>query len=159
MNNLYTIEFLNKHNQPTTLEQYKDKIILIVNTASKCGFTPQYTKLEEWHKKYHQQGLVILAFPCNQFMHQEPTDIEQITQFCSLNYGVTFPIMAKIDVNGENTAPLYKYLKKQASGILGSEAIKWNFTKFLINRDGTIINRYAPTVDLNKLEIGIKSLL
>lgn len=126
------------------LDAYRGKTLLIVNVASKCGFTPQYEGLEALYRTFKGQGLVVLGFPCDQFGHQEPGDEAEIRNFCSLNYDVTFPMFAKIDVNGSNTHPLYKYLKHEAKGLLGSEAIKWNFTKFLVDRDGKVVNRYAP---------------
>jgi glutathione peroxidase len=137
----------------------RGKVVLVVNTASKCGFTNQYTELEQLYSKYKDQGLVVIGFPCNQFANQEPGSAEEIRQFCSLNYAVTFPLMNKIEVNGQNTHPLYQYLKQAAPGILGSTGIKWNFTKFLINRDGSKIARFAPKDRPLKLEIGIQSLL
>ena len=127
------------------LAEYKGKAMLIVNVASKCGFTPQYKGLEELYEKFRDQGLVVLGFPCDQFGHQEPGDEEEIKNFCSLNYDVKFPLFSKIDVNGANTHPLYKYLKKEAKGLLGSESIKWNFTKFLVDKDGKVLRRYAST--------------
>jgi glutathione peroxidase len=141
------------------LGQYKDKVLLIVNTASKCGFTKQYAGLEELYKKYQNQGLVVLGFPCNQFLNQEPGDEAEIKNFCTLNYAVTFPMFTKIEVNGDNTHPLYKFLKKEASGILGSEAIKWNFTKFLVNKLGDVVNRYAPATEPLSLTQDIEQLL
>ncbi len=128
-----------------SFNQLKGKPVLVVNTASKCGFTPQYEGLEELYKTYKSKGLVIIGFPCDQFAHQEPGNDSEIQQFCSLNYGVTFPVMAKIEVNGDKASPLYVWLKEQANGILGS-AIKWNFTKFLISKDGEHVKRFAPTV-------------
>ena len=128
------------------LTPYRGKVMLIVNTASKCGFTPQYEGLEMLHQRFADQGLAILGFPCNQFGKQEPGTEEEIEEFCRLNYGVTFPLHAKIDVNGKNTHPLYAQLKSAAPGLLGSERIKWNFTKFLVDRDGVILRRYAPGV-------------
>jgi len=127
------------------LASYKGKTMLIVNVASKCGFTPQYKGLEELYEKFRDRGLVVLGFPCDQFGHQEPGDEEEIKSFCSLNYDVKFPLFAKIDVNGANAHPLYKYLKHEAKGLLGSEGIKWNFTKFLVDKDGKVVRRYAPT--------------
>jgi glutathione peroxidase len=127
------------------LDAYRGKTMLIVNVASKCGFTPQYEGLEALYRKFKGQGLVVLGFPCDQFGHQEPGNENDIKSFCSLNYDVTFPMFTKIDVNGSNTHPLYKYLKHEAKGLLGSEAIKWNFTKFLVDKDGTVAKRYAPT--------------
>ena len=126
------------------LGAYRGKTMLIVNVASKCGFTPQYEGLEALYRKFKPKGLVVLGFPCDQFGHQEPGDEAEIRNFCSLNYDVSFPMFAKIDVNGTHTHPLYKYLKHEAKGLLGSEAIKWNFTKFLIDKDGTVVKRYAP---------------
>lgn len=130
--------------KPLSLEKYKGHPVLIVNVASKCGFTPQYKGLEELYLKYKDKGLVILGFPCNQFGGQEPGSNEEIQSFCSLNYGVTFPVLAKVDVNGDKTAPLYTWLKESAPGILGTEMIKWNFTKFLVDRDGKVVKRFAP---------------
>ena len=127
-----------------TLDAYRGKTMLIVNVASKCGFTPQYEGLEALYRKFKGQGLVVLGFPCDQFGHQEPGNENEIRSFCSLNYDVTFPMFAKIDVNGSNAHPLYKYLKHEAKGLLGSEAIKWNFTKFLVDKDGNVSKRYAP---------------
>lgn len=141
------------------LSELKGKVILIVNTASKCGFTPQYAELEELYKQYSHDGFVVIGFPCNQFGGQEPATESVIQEFCQLNFGVTFPMMAKIDVNGSNESPLYTYLKNKAKGLLGSKSIKWNFTKFLINRDGSVIVRYAPTLKPSQLKHGIKSLL
>jgi len=127
------------------LASYKGKTMLIVNVASKCGFTPQYKGLEELYEKFRDRGLVVLGFPCDQFGHQEPGDEEEIKNFCSLNYDVKFPLFAKIDVNGANAHPLYRFLKHEAKGLLGSEGIKWNFTKFLVDKDGKVVRRYAPT--------------
>ena len=130
--------------QPQPLSQYEGKVLLIVNVASKCGFTPQYTGLEKLWRDYRDRGLVVLGFPCDQFGHQEPGDETEIRNFCSLNYDVDFPLFAKIDVNGGDAHPLWRWLKSEKSGILGTEAIKWNFTKFLVGRDGKVIKRYAP---------------
>ncbi|MET0232620.1 MAG: glutathione peroxidase [Rhodanobacteraceae bacterium] len=127
------------------LDAYRGKTMLIVNVASKCGFTPQYEGLEALYRKFGGQGLVVLGFPCDQFGHQEPGNENEIRNFCSLNYDVTFPMFAKIDVNGANTHPLYRFLKTEAKGLLGSESIKWNFTKFLVDANGTVTKRYAPT--------------
>ena len=125
------------------LAQYKGKTLLIVNTASKCGFTPQYEGLQKLYDEYHEKGLEVLGFPCNQFGEQEPGDAAEIASFCDLTYGVNFPMFAKVDVNGDNTAPLFEHLKKAAPGLLGSEGVKWNFTKFLVSPDGTV-KRFAP---------------
>jgi glutathione peroxidase len=142
-----------------SLADYRGKVVLVVNTASKCGFTPQYEGLEKLHEEYAGKGLAVLGFPCNQFGAQEPGNEEEIKNFCSLTYDVNFPMFAKIDVNGENAHPLYKYLKKEAKGILGSEGIKWNFTKFLIDREGKVIDRYAPTEKPEALKPKIEKLL
>jgi glutathione peroxidase len=129
---------------PVALDRYKGEVLLIVNVASHCGFTPQYKGLEALQEKYHDRGFNVLAFPCNQFGAQEPGTEKEIQQFCETHYGVTFPLFAKIDVNGDNAAPLYQHLKSAKKGLLGTEAIKWNFTKFLVNRKGDVTARYAP---------------
>ena len=152
---IYDVEVKTISGEIITMNAFKDKVLLIVNVASKCGFTEQYTGLENLYQKYKDKGLVILGFPCNQFMNQEPLNEEEIKSFCSLTYGVTFPMFSKIDVNGENTHPLYKYLKEAKKGLLGSEAIKWNFTKFLVDKNGTVINRYAPATKPESLEVDI----
>ena len=144
MASIYDFTVKDIHGKPVKLDQYRGKVMLIVNTASECGFTPQYKGLEAMYEKLHAKGLEVLGFPCNQFGGQEPGDEKQIEQFCELNYGVTFPMFAKVDVNGDKTAPLYKYLKAEKPGLLGSEAIKWNFTKFLVDREGNVVKRYAP---------------
>jgi glutathione peroxidase len=141
------------------LQQYKGKVLLIVNTASKCGFTPQYQGLEQLHKEFAGQGFEVLGFPCNQFGQQEPGNADEIGAFCEKNYGVSFPMFAKVDVNGDAAHPLYKHLKKNAPGILGTEGIKWNFTKFLIRKDGSIHDRYAPTTKPEDLADDIRKLL
>jgi glutathione peroxidase len=141
------------------LAAYKGKAMLIVNTASKCGFTPQYTGLEKLWEKYEKQGLVVLGFPCDQFGHQEPGDAAEIKNFCSLNYDVKFPLFEKIEVNGGGTHPLWKWLKSQKSGLLGIEAIKWNFTKFLVDKNGKVVKRYAPTDTPEKIEKDLAAVL
>ncbi|WP_422136280.1 glutathione peroxidase [Endozoicomonas sp. ALD040] len=142
-----------------SLAEYKGKVVLIVNTASQCGFTPQFKGLEELHKKYQGQGLVVLGFPCNQFGKQEPGDSSEIGAFCEKNYGVTFPVFEKVEVNGDGAANLYKDLKQVAPGLMGTKNIKWNFTKFLLNRQGEVVARYAPTTKPQELESSIKDLL
>lgn len=156
---IYDFEVTDIHHQKTTLAPYKGKVILIVNTASHCGFTPQFEGLEKLYKTYKEKGFVVLGFPCNQFASQEPLNEAQIENFCRTDYGVTFPMFAKIDVNGANSHPLYRYLKSNAPGILGSEIIKWNFTKFLIDRNGKIVERYAPATRPESIEEAIKKLL
>ncbi len=141
------------------LKKYQGKVLLVVNTASKCGLTPQFAGLEELYEKYKDEGLVILGFPCNQFANQDPGSNEEITEFCQLNYGVTFPMFGKIDVNGGDADPIFKYLKKEAPGALGSQRIKWNFTKFLIDTEGNVVKRYAPTVKPKDIEKDVKKLL
>ncbi|MCL4143709.1 UNVERIFIED_CONTAM: hypothetical protein GTU68_028459 [Idotea baltica] len=140
------------------MSDFNGKSVLIVNTATQCGLTPQFEGLEQLHQKYKEQGLVILGFPCNQFMNQEPETNETIEQVCLINHGVTFPLTEKIDVNGRNTHPIFKYLKKELGGLLGGK-IKWNFTKFLIDRDGTPVKRFAPTTTPDKMEKDIKDTL
>lgn len=145
--------------KPAPLAAYRGKVVLIVNTASKCGFTGQYAGLEKLYKRFRDRGLVVLGFPCNQFGQQEPGDAEEIANFCSLTYDVDFPMMRKIDVNGPAAHPLYAWLKKQKKGVLGTEGIKWNFTKFLVDRNGKVVNRFAPTVEPKALEGAIEALL
>jgi glutathione peroxidase len=144
MTTLYDFTVDDIQGKPVKLDRYKGKVLLIVNTASKCGYTPQYQGLEALYEKYHAKGLEVLGFPCNQFGAQEPGSAEEIVSFCDLNYGVKFPLFAKVDVNGDKAAPVYEYLKAAKPGILGSEAIKWNFTKFLVGRDGEVLARFAP---------------
>src|SRR5271169_7250592 len=150
---IYDLAVDDIHGKRMKLDQYKDKVLLIVNVASQCGFTPQYKGLEALYEKLHSRGLEILGFPCNQFGAQEPGSEAEIAQFCELNYGVTFPLFAKIEVNGPNAHPLFKFLRKEQPGVFGSlgisalGAIKWNFTKFLVDREGKAINRYAPSTD------------
>ena len=156
---LYDFELMTIDKEKTTLAPYRGKVLLIVNVASKCGFTYQYEGLEKLYKTYKDKGLVVLGFPSNQFSNQEPGDEEEIKNFCSLTYDVTFPMFAKIDVNGEHAHPLYSYLKNEKSGFLGSESIKWNFTKFLVDKEGKVIERFAPTTSPESLEEIIKGLL
>jgi len=145
--------------QDTSLADYRGQVLLIVNTASKCGFTPQYEGLEALYRDYKDKGFTVLAFPCNQFGAQEPGNAEEIASFCSLTYDVTFPVLAKIDVNGPSAHPLYAYLKHEQKGLLGTEAIKWNFTKFLIGRDGEVVERFAPTTKPEDLKQAVEALL
>ena len=145
--------------QDVSLADYRGQVLLIVNTASKCGFTPQYEGLEALYKTHKDRGFTVLAFPCNQFGAQEPGNAEEIANFCSLTYDVTFPVMSKIDVNGADAHPLYRYLKKEQKGLLGTEAIKWNFTKFLIGKDGEVVERFAPTVKPEDLRVAVEALL
>lgn len=141
------------------LANFKGEVLVVVNTASNCGYTPQYEGLEALYRKYHAQGFVVLGFPCNQFGAQEPGSEAEIAQFCTQNYGVSFPMFAKIEVNGTGAHPLYRFLKGEAKGILGSEAIKWNFTKFLVGRDGSVAARFAPSVAPKDIEKDIEKLL
>jgi glutathione peroxidase len=142
--NLHSFSVQTASGTNQSLEQYKGQVVLVVNVASKCGFTPQYKGLEELYTKFKDKGFVILGFPCNQFGAQEPGKDSEIQEFCQMNYGVTFPVMAKIDVNGSEADPVYQWLKQSAPGILGTEMIKWNFTKFLVGKDGQVLKRYAP---------------
>jgi glutathione peroxidase len=141
------------------LSAYRNQVLLVVNVASRCGFTPQYTGLEAIYRKFRDRGFAVLGFPCNQFGHQEPGDEAEIKQFCSLNYDVSFPLFAKIDVNGADAHPLYQYLKHAQPGVLGSEAIKWNFTKFLIDKDGAVIKRYAPAANPDSIAADVAATL
>ena len=152
----FTVTTADGHDIP--LSDYKGKVLLIANTASKCGFTPQYEALQELYEQYGDENFTVLAFPCNQFANQEPGTNEEIQSFCKLNYGVTFPVLAKIEVNGDNAHPLFQYLKEQAPGTVG-KAIKWNFTKFLIDAEGHVYKRYAPSTTPDKLTGDIEKLL
>jgi glutathione peroxidase len=156
---LYDLEAQSIDNQTVPLSRYKGQVMLIVNTASACGFTPQFTGLEKLHKTYADQGLAVLGFPCNQFASQDPGDDAQIANFCQKNYGVSFQMMSKVKVNGEEAHPLYQWLTAEAPGILGSKAIKWNFTKFLVGRDGRVIKRYAPQDAPEKMAKDIEAAL
>jgi glutathione peroxidase len=145
--------------QPVALQDFTGKVMLVVNTASKCGFTPQYEGLEALYQKYRDRGLIVLGFPCNQFGEQEPGSADEIGAFCQRNYGVSFPMFEKIDVNGDGAHPLYRWLKQTAPGVLGTERIKWNFTKFLVDRRGSVVDRYAPTTKPEDLSKDIEALL
>tara|TARA_R110002072_G_scaffold64203_3_gene159479 strand:- start:90096 stop:90584 length:489 start_codon:yes stop_codon:yes gene_type:complete len=157
--NLYQAELNDLKGQVIDFNSYKGKVVLIVNTASKCGFTPQYEGLEKLHQEYKDKGLVILGTPCNQFGKQEPGSTNEIQEFCQVNYGVSFTISEKLDVNGGNAHPLYQWLKKEKPGLLNTEAVKWNFTKFLIDKDGNVVKRYAPKDTPESIEEHIKNLL
>ena len=159
MTNLYDFSADDIDGKKVPLEKYKGKTLLIVNTASQCGFTPQYAGLEKLHRDLADRGFEVLGFPCNQFGAQEPGDAEEIKNFCSLKYDVTFPMFAKVDVNGADTHPLFEYLKKAKPGLLGSQNVKWNFTKFLIDRDGNPVARYAPQESPESIRRDIEKLL
>lgn len=156
---LYDFDALSIDGQPVPLAQYHGQVLLIVNTASACGFTPQFGGLEKLHQTYGERGLVVLGFPCNQFGSQDKGSDEEIASFCQRNYGVSFPMMSKIDVNGTEAHPLYQWLTAEAPGLLGSKAVKWNFTKFLIGKDGRVIKRYAPQDAPEKLAKDIEKAL
>lgn len=158
-NDIYGFSAQDFKGDEVNLSDYKGKVLLIVNTASACGFTPQYKGLQALHDKYKDQGLEILAFPCNQFKEQEKGSNEEIKSFCDLNFNIKFPLFSKIDVNGDNAHPLYEYLKSEATGILGSKSIKWNFTKFLVNKDGKVVTRFAPVTKPASMESAITALL
>lgn len=159
MTDVYDFSATSLAGEPIDLSVFRGKVLLIVNTASKCGFTPQYKGLQALYEKYRDRGLEILGFPCNQFGRQEPGSEADIGQFCEVNFGVTFPLFSKIDVNGSNAHPLYRHLKEEAPGLLGSKAVKWNFTKFLVDREGRVVRRYAPTDTPESLERDIEALL
>ena len=159
MSSIYDFEAQSIDGKPVSLEQFRGKALLIVNTASACGFTPQFGGLEKLHQAYGERGLVVLGFPCNQFGSQDPGSNEEIGAFCQKNFGVTFPMMSKIDVNGSGAHPLYQWLTAEAPGLLGSKAIKWNFTKFLVGRDGRVVKRYAPQDAPEKLGKDIEAAL
>ena len=158
METIYDFKALTSKGKELDFAQFKGKVLLIVNTASKCGFTPQFKGLEELNQRYKDRGLVTIGFPCNQFNHQDPGTDSEIEGFCQLNYGVTFQIMKKINVNGDDAHPIFKFLKSRTKGVLGS-AIKWNFTKFLISRDGSRVERFAPTTEPKDIEKAIESML
>lgn len=156
---LHDFTVQNAQGQDTDLRQFQGKAVLVVNVASKCGFTPQYDGLEALYAKYKDKGLVIIGFPCNQFGTQEPGTNSEIMDFCKMNYGVTFPVMAKVEVNGKKAAPVFEFLKSSAKGLFGTESIKWNFTKFLVGPDGKVIKRYAPKTEPQEIEDDIKKVL
>lgn len=159
MTTIYDFEALQINGKPIALKKFKGKAMLIVNTASACGFTPQFAGLEELHQTYGSQGLVVLGFPCNQFGAQDAGQNTEIAEFCQLNYGVSFPMMEKIEVNGSGAHPLYQWLTKEAPGLLGTQSIKWNFTKFLVDKDGQVVKRYAPTDTPKSMAGDIEKLL
>ena len=159
MTSLYDFSALDIGGAQVPLADYRGRVLLIVNTASKCGFTPQYEGLEKLYEDLEPKGLTILGFPCNQFGAQEPGDAAEIASFCSLTYNVSFPMFAKIDVNGDDAHPLYRYLKAEKPGLLGTEGIKWNFTKFLVGKDGEVVERYAPATKPDELRKAIEALL
>ncbi|GAA0356458.1 glutathione peroxidase [Bacillus horti] len=158
MASIYDYSAALSNGQEVSLANYKGKVLLIVNTASKCGFTPQFEGLEKLNKEYKEQGLEILGFPCNQFMSQDPGTNEEILEYCQVNYGVTFPMFGKVDVNGSDAHPLFQFLRKQQKGMMG-DSIKWNFTKFLVDREGNVVERFAPTTTPEQIEKSIEELL
>ena len=159
MTDLYDISLENIDGSKATMADYRNKVLLVVNTASRCGFTPQYAGLEALYRKYKDQGFAVLGFPCNQFGAQEPGEGAQIAEFCEKNYGVSFPMFAKVEVNGGHAHPLFAYLKREAPGLLGSEMIKWNFTKFLLDRQGKVITRYASITTADEIESTVIPLI
>lgn len=159
MTGIYEYDFNLANGEAQSLADFEGKVLLIVNTASKCGFTPQFEGLEKLHEHYSDKGLVIIGFPCNQFGHQDPGSTDEIIEFCQLNYGVTFPMAEKIEVNGSRTHPLYKFLKSEATGLLGSKNIKWNFTKFLVDTEGNVVERFAPSTTPEKIAASVDALL
>jgi glutathione peroxidase len=156
---LYDLTVTTIDRQPKSLADFRGQVLLVVNVASQCGFTPQYAGLEALYQKYKDRGFAVLGFPCDQFGHQEPGDEAEIQNFCSTKFNVSFPMFAKIEVNGDGADPLYKFLKSEQAGILGTEAIKWNFTKFLVDREGNVVNRYAPTTTPESIASDIEALL
>jgi glutathione peroxidase len=156
---IYQFDVQNAKGETVSLANYKNKILLIVNTASQCGYTRQYKELQELHNKYSSEDFVVLGFPCNQFGNQEPGSNEEIQSFCQLNFGVTFPVFAKVNVNGNDASPLFKYLTTEARGILGTKDVKWNFTKFLVNRQGEVVKRYASATNPLSIQEDISELL
>ncbi|QFT89310.1 Hydroperoxy fatty acid reductase gpx1 [Bacillus sp. THAF10] len=156
---IYEYKANNIKGQEVSLSDYEGYVMLIVNTASECGFTPQFAGLEELYKEYQDKKFVILGFPCNQFGNQEPGEEKDINEFCQLNYGVSFPMFSKVDVNGDNTHPLFEYLKEEAKGVMGTKAVKWNFTKFLVDRNGKVVDRFASATTPEKMKNDIEKLL
>lgn len=156
---IYDFVVKDSKGEDVSLSNYKDKVIIVVNTASACGYTPQYKDLQALYEEYKEEGLVILGFPCNQFMNQEPGSNEEIQSFCELNFGVNFPVFGKIDVNGDKADPLFKYLSSKAPGIMGLKSIKWNFTKFIIDKNGEVIERFAPQTNPQEMRSTIEKLL
>ena len=159
MADFYSFSVKDSKGQQVSMEKFKGKAVVVVNVASKCGYTPQYAGLEALYEKYKAQGLMIVGFPCNQFGTQEPGTDAEIQGFCQMNYGVTFPVMSKIDVNGKDADPLYTWLKERAPGVLGTEAIKWNFTKFLIDRQGNVVERFAPQTEPKDMAAAVEKAL
>jgi glutathione peroxidase len=156
---VYQFEAKKINGETISLSEYKGEILLIVNTASNCGFTPQYKELQELYEQYKEKGFTVLGFPCNQFMNQEPGTESDIQSFCEMNFGVTFPLFSKVDVNGKNAHPLFQYLTEEAPGVLGMKAVKWNFTKFLVNRSGEVVERYAPNTNPKEISQDIEKLI
>jgi len=159
MSSIYDFEFNKSDGSKTNFSEFKGKTVLVVNVASRCGFTPQYEGLEKLYQNFKDKNFVILGFPCNQFGAQEPGSDSEIQEFCKLNYGVSFPVMQKVNVNGEETLPFYKHLKTEAKGLLGSEAVKWNFTKFLIDKSGKVVDRFAPQTKPEELTSVIEKII
>lgn len=159
MSEIYSFNVVKNDGKEISFSEFEGKVVLVVNTASKCGFTPQYKGLQSLYDNYKDQGLEILAFPCDQFGHQEPGNDNEIQQFCSLNFDVSFPLFKKVEVNGDNAQPLFSYLKKNAPGIFGSESIKWNFTKFLVGKNGKVMSRYAPKTSPENIEADIQAAI
>lgn len=156
---VYQFEAKKINGETISLSEYKREVLLIVNTASNCGFTPQYKELQELYEQYKEKGFTVLGFPCNQFMNQEPGTESDIQSFCEMNFGVTFPLFSKVDVNGKNAHPLFQYLTEEAPGVLGMKAVKWNFTKFLVNRSGEVVERYAPNTNPKEISQDIEKLI
>ncbi|MEK3990895.1 glutathione peroxidase [Robertmurraya sp. FSL R5-0851] len=156
---VYQFEAKKINGETISLSEFKGEVLLIVNTASNCGFTPQYKELQELYEQYKEKGFTVLGFPCNQFMNQEPGTESDIQSFCEMNFGVTFPLFSKVDVNGKNAHPLFQYLTEEAPGVLGMKAVKWNFTKFLVNRSGEVVERYAPNTNPKEISQDIEKLI